>query len=175
MVCLMNKLYTKLLALLLLVSCGDSIDADRNDITLPIPVDEIELLAEIDFLPQESVPSEFTISFAAQLEIPQDLSVLRGNSGKGFASITADNRKFCYQGNAFTESQLGGDQYFLRFETEPFLQCVLGGVTSFDPVVVLDSGDTILFQIEDPGCSIDAGTCIFTRARAAIEILETFP
>lgn len=171
----MNKLYTKLLTLLLVVSCGDSIDADRRGVTLPLPSDEIQMLAEIDQPSQESNPSELTLSFSARIEMPQTLSVLRGNSGVGFASLSVNNQKFCYQGNALSESNIDGDEYFLRYETQTFLQCTLGGVVSLNPVVTVQRGDRVQFQIEEAGCSIESASCLFTRAQAIIDILETFP
>ncbi|MCO4753434.1 MAG: hypothetical protein KC478_03080 [Bacteriovoracaceae bacterium] len=171
----MNKLWTVLSGLILFLSCGESIDPDRDSSTLPFAVDEIEMVATVDFSPLESTPREFQIGFPARLQAPQGLAVIRGNSGTGFTSLIIAERKFCYQGNAVSESTLGGNQYFLAFETDSFLDCSLGGIASFDPEVEVRSGDTLRLEIETPGCSIEFETCIFTQVRAEIDILETLP
>ena len=171
----MNKLSTVLCGLFLLLSCGESIDPDRDSSTLPFAVDEIELVATMDFGPFESAPREFRISFPALLRVPQGLTVIQGNSGNGLASVVIGDRKFCYQGSAFNERTAGGNQYFLKFETDTFLDCSLGGVGSFDTEVEVNSGDVLKLEVETPGCSIEVGTCVFTQVKAEIDIIRTLP
>ncbi|MEX0799280.1 MAG: hypothetical protein WD025_07530 [Bacteriovoracaceae bacterium] len=132
-------------------------------------------MASISFAPLERTSQDVELSFSARLQIPNEVDVLQGNSGVGWASLLAGGSKFCYQGNAISERTGGGNVYFLRHEAPDLLSlCSLGGEVVFGPEAQVEKGSVVRLTIENAGCSIESGTCQRTRARAVLEVLQTF-
>lgn len=161
-------------------ACGD-LQGDSNSqegFPVPLPLEEIILTSSISYGPIERESAAYEMQTSAVISVPVNLTVLRGNSGVGFASLTINNRKFCYQGSALNESDINGESYFFRYEkVSPVSTCVVpdGGETVFDDEVEVNAGDRISFEIESPGCSVEEGTCVFTEARAVLNVVETRP
>lgn len=151
--------------------CGDPGNGAFN-----LPQTDLIVIAEMRFPPMERVSGETITNFTGRLRIPGELEVLRGNSGVGWAGLTIGDRKFCYQGNAISEQTGGGDFYFLRNEAFNVLApCLLRGEAMFETEAQVGAGDLVSLAIEEPGCSLEAGTCVSTQTRATLEILETMP
>ena len=170
------KLTLTVSVFLALYACGDFNDDSREGYAISLPVREIVLTSSIDFEPARLEEGAYEIGFNATLSVPLELSVVQGNSGNGFASLTINNRKYCYQGNALDENDPGGSLYFFRYiKTNPLAVCSFqdGGDIAFEQRIDVSSGQTITLTIESPGCSLENGTCVFTEVRAVLDVVES--
>lgn len=170
------KLTLTVYVFLALSACGDFNDDNREGYAISLPVSEIVLTSSIDFEPAELEEGVYEIGFNGTLNAPLELSVIQGNSGNGFASLTINNRKYCYQGNALDENDPGGSLYYFRYiKPNPLAVCSFpdGGDIAFEESIDVSSGQTITLTIESPGCSLENETCVFTEVRAVLNVVES--
>lgn len=161
-----------------LCGCGALLGGggDDRELSAPLlPARDLILTTTMEHGPFETNEDVRVLDFAATLDIPLELKVIQGNSGVGWVGLRVGPRKFCYQGNAISERTGGGDLFFLRHETNIFSPCEILRELVLDPIVSIGANEIASMKVENPGCSIEAGTCVFTEVRAVLEVLETFP
>jgi hypothetical protein len=137
-----------LLIFLFLFSCGTKDDAlDEN-------VDNVDIsaLASRTYSPSTWSHLDMVSLQAGDFELSSEIMVLAGNAGTGWASIVINNIRYCFQGNAGNNNQLG-DRFELKYQkTNLSEQCYQGSNSPAVVDITLAIGTSIKMEIHGGGC-----------------------
>lgn len=170
------KYFSMIIVFLTVLGCGKSADTEpQTQTATPAIQRDITFEASRGYNPSSWSNYTEEIVLDSRARVPIELIVTNnGNSGTGWASISTEDRKFCYQGNASNNNTSNGDKFVLVKEktllTEECFQANNDAV--YDSVIDLKSGQIINVSVHGGGCSNSRGTCLNTTVKGSIEIIE---
>lgn len=92
-------------------------------------------------------------AFAGFFKFPETLELVSGAAGTGWASITLEDARLCYQGNG-ANNQQAGDSFLFKKVVVPSAECFNGAaIANSLSTVLLMSGEAITLSLHGGGIS----------------------
>lgn len=104
-------------------------------------------------------------------QVPKSISLSYGNSGTGWASLRAADRKFCYQGTASNNNARNGDRFILKSEKSSLSEPCHENHSNigYDKSLYLRQGESVNLSIPGGGCSLSSpASCLDTKAQLVL-------